>query len=720
MDPIRLANGFPEFRTKTSIRQKIIAPFVLIVIGAAALILWISITLIDQYTESQFKAHLELNRSVIRENIDERLKKTGFYAQFAADMKKSVSKIGQKRSEDEIQAITLQILNQDNTHVYWDMSDLSDAQKEKYAALIQAGKQGRQFVDLQLRNDSGRLVPVAVGVGSDKRENQYFPVIAEYELGSRALDELKSRLNLDMALVFRGEIENRPMSVFLGGTDLFMLSQELQHQVKDAVARTPEGMTRPIELSAEDSVQEYRLWIEPMPINSNILLVTVIPAAELQTAKRQIILVTIGILAAVLILIITIYTVIVRHITRSLEALSDGARQVAQGDFEHQVEVQSTDEIGGLAVAFNEMVDQVKKSTSTVIAEKNRTESIIASLPAAIIVTDRDNRLLLANQFAEKLFHFSLEDGVGRHILDSIHVPEVLEVIEDQYKQNHKQINREIKYLFPGSKEKTLVFSSILTKSSEGEAIGVTTVIRDVTHERELDELRDSFLRTVSHELRTPLTSVIGFIDLVVKSGSEKLTKSQKDYLEIALKGANDLKNLINDLLDLSRIEAGKVRLVLTEIPIATFLEDLRVSFLPLADSRKLSLNVSVTTPDLIVVADQEKLRRVILNLVSNAIKFTEVGGITITCMATAQDVVFSVSDTGIGLLEDERDIIFDKFRQADYSSTRRYEGIGLGLSIVRELIELHGGHTWVESEYKKGSTFSFSIPRSPRATIGE
>ncbi|MFA5879424.1 MAG: ATP-binding protein [Candidatus Margulisiibacteriota bacterium] len=358
------------------------------------------------------------------------------------------------------------------------------------------------------------------------------------------------------------------------------------------------------------------------------------------------------------------------------------------------------------------MILSLKESRENLITEKERSEAIIANIPEGIIVTDKENRLILANQKAEQMFNFTLSESKEKFILECINNPELLETIKDQVSNPSKVFAKEI--IMENDKNKPLYFilTFSLAQNQDNEFIGVITVLRDITHDKELEELRDSFLRTVSHELRTPLTSIIGFIDLILQGIAGSINKEQNNYLTITLKQALYLKDLINNLLDLSKIEAGKIRMLFAEIDVAWLIKDVVKSLEPVITERKEKIQVIIKPVSAIVMADIEKLRRILINLITNAIKFTDEGSIMISVEETEDEVIFSVKDTGIGLNEDECKNIFDKFFQVDSSSTRSYEGLGLGLPIAKELVELHNGKIWVESAYMRGSNFKFSIPK--------
>ncbi len=232
---------------------------------------------------------------------------------------------------------------------------------------------------------------------------------------------------------------------------------------------------------------------------------------------------------------------------------------------------------------------------------------------------------------------------------------------------------------------------------------------------KELDRLKSNFLATMSHELRTPLTSVIGYSEMMLEGLGGPLTAEQREYLGIIMEKGENLLQLITSILDISKIEAGRVRLVLTDVDAGHLMRDAVATVLPLA--RKKGLRIACETPTIPrIQADRDKLRQCLVNLCSNAVKFTPPGG-TITLAANAvegQRVAIRVSDTGIGIPEEHIDKVFDVFYQVDGSSTREYGGAGLGLAIVKSFVEAHGGEIDVRSTPGTGSVFTMKLPLNP------
>jgi two-component system sensor histidine kinase BarA len=233
---------------------------------------------------------------------------------------------------------------------------------------------------------------------------------------------------------------------------------------------------------------------------------------------------------------------------------------------------------------------------------------------------------------------------------------------------------------------------------------------------KELDRLKSNFLATMSHELRTPLTSIIGYSEMMLEGLGGPLTTEQREYLSIIMDKGGSLLQLITSILDISKIEAGRIRLVFSDADLAQVMRDAVATVLPLA--RKKGLKITCDPPELPrIQCDREKIRQCLVNLASNAVKFTPAGGfVTFGAeVAPGDRLALTVSDTGIGIGEEEVDRVFDVFYQVDSSSTREYGGAGLGLAIVKSFVEAHGGEIVLSSKLGAGSTFTMLLPLRAR-----
>ncbi len=235
---------------------------------------------------------------------------------------------------------------------------------------------------------------------------------------------------------------------------------------------------------------------------------------------------------------------------------------------------------------------------------------------------------------------------------------------------------------------------------------------------QEANRLKSQFVANMSHELRTPLTGIIGWAEVMLEGVLGEITPEQAARLETIRSNGRHLLQLINDVLDLSKIESGRMPMERSSFPLADVLAEVEQTMRPMAEEKEQALTFEIPEDEINVVGDPGRTRQVLINLVGNACKFTpEKGKITVRAELTPEGMAHvSVSDTGPGIAPEDQEIIFEEFRQANGSSARRHQGTGLGLTIAKKLVELQGGRIWVESELGKGSTFHFTLPTTKQA----
>jgi signal transduction histidine kinase len=248
--------------------------------------------------------------------------------------------------------------------------------------------------------------------------------------------------------------------------------------------------------------------------------------------------------------------------------------------------------------------------------------------------------------------------------------------------------------------------------SSPGERLGGVVVYHDISREVLADRLKSEFIATASHELRTPLTSIRGYIDLLLLGTLGTLSQAQNDFLKVVKNNVVRLVELIDDLLDVSRAEAGEMRLRRETIDLAEVLYEVGESLYSQFTARSISLAIDVPDGLPSVVADRQRLRQIVVNLVNNACKYTPEGGhVDVVARNGGEKLRVDVRDTGVGIAQDAQSHIFTPFYRADNPLREQAGGTGLGLSITKTLIDLHGGEIWFESHEGQGSTFSFTLP---------
>lgn len=459
--------------------------------------------------------------------------------------------------------------------------------------------------------------------------------------------------------------------------------------------------------------------------------------SELQALQRTRLLLLAISLGGILFSAVIIY-VLIRRITNPLRILKEGADEVGRGNLGHQVECQSNDECGDLAKAFNQMtgnlLDSHRELESTVTQLQDTQTQLIESEEGlrliiegardhAIFTIDESGKILRWNAASERILGYTTDEArdLPYSSLFELEAAEsedaTSKLLEDA--TSHGQVS------FEGwrrRKDNSLFWADVTL--SRLETGGFVEITRDITARKEAetamlrardaaeasDRAKSEFLANMSHEFRTPMNGIIGMTGLLA---TLELTEEQRDYAETIQVSAENLLSIIDDILDISRIEAGDLEIATTEINLVETIEDTIALFKEDCEKKSLSLHLvfSKSVPAC-VVSDANRLRQVLVNLVGNAVKFTEKGGVTVSVDYNANDshLRIGVKDTGIGIEEEKSSLVFDPFYQVQSSASRKFGGTGLGLTIARNIAKLLDGTLRVESELGKGSTFDFEV----------
>ena len=369
----------------------------------------------------------------------------------------------------------------------------------------------------------------------------------------------------------------------------------------------------------------------------------------------------------------------------------------------------------GAALENAQLYDEVNK-------DKAYIENLVENAGDAIISTDTEDRILSWNLGAEVIFGYSKEEAVGQSLAVLLPPGRSIELEEIRNKVRLTGVIRslEVRRIRRDGRiiDASLAVSPIRDKDDN--VIGFLHLAKDVTEKKryeqrlkELDKMKSDFVSSVSHELGTPLTAIKGSVDNMLDGVIGELNEKQIAYLTRIKSNADRLARLINDLLDLSRIEAGKIDLRPTNLSLVTLIKEVAESLRPVAAEKLISLDIASRDPAVMAWADRDKVTQVLMNLIGNALKFTPPHGKVTIAVGRNGDqwVRVSVADTGPGIPTEEINKIFDKFYQIAQSGRQKTKGTGLGLTICKDLVEMQGGKIWVESESGKGSTFAFTLP---------
>ncbi|HEX6385888.1 MAG TPA: ATP-binding protein, partial [Anaerolineae bacterium] len=333
---------------------------------------------------------------------------------------------------------------------------------------------------------------------------------------------------------------------------------------------------------------------------------------------------------------------------------------------------------------------------------RRRLAAVLASTSDAVIVTDPTERILLINRSAEKMFDLDASHVSGRPVASVIRVKDLVDALTGP-----DEIVRNLE--IPTGDGKTYYASVSTIISNEGRIYGRVAVLHDITHLKEIDDMKSEFVATVSHDLRSPLTFMRGYTTMLPMIG--ELNEKQQDYTDKILAGIDQMAQLVDDLLDLGRIEAG-VDLAHEEIEIQSLLSDIATEYWQHAHLNGIKLQVEVASEVSTITGDMALIRQAVANLVGNAIKYAPNSGqMTLRAEQANGEVVISVKDNGPGIPQRDQMRLFEKFYRVKQRGTEKVKGSGLGLAIVKSIVERHGGRAWCHSQRGQGATFYISLP---------
>jgi len=402
------------------------------------------------------------------------------------------------------------------------------------------------------------------------------------------------------------------------------------------------------------------------------------------------------------------------RIVEPLRQLTASTAKMAGGDLNAKVSVSSRDEVGVLAAEYNRMAERIRQLRSSdmgkLLVAQQTTEAAIDSLYDPVIVTDGEGCVTKLNPAAEEIFG-SEKENTGKHVgevaRDVRIAGAVAEALESQRPVAGEGMSSVLPLAVDGS-ERAFRLRTTPMRDNGHHLLGAVTILEDITHLREIDRLKSEFIATASHELRTPLTSVQMGVHLLLEGALGELTDQQNEVLQACRQDCERLDKLMQDLLDLSKIEAGESQPQLAWISARDLLTTAVNELRPQVEAKGLELKVGVPIDLPLVSVDRMQIERVISNLVINALRHTKNGEITISAEQRDNHVAISVADTGSGIPTEYLPHVFDKFVQVPDAPTG---GAGLGLTISKSIVEAHGGQISVQSQVGQGSTFTFTLP---------
>jgi len=369
-----------------------------------------------------------------------------------------------------------------------------------------------------------------------------------------------------------------------------------------------------------------------------------------------------------------------------------------------------TEKYGKLVEEKSKIAAEAQKKFKRTLTEKKQTEAIVRSVAAGVVVVNNKGEVLLMNPAAEKLLDTKREQKIGRPLTEGATNSQLISLAKSTSVDGETDIE-----VAAGDEDtkKILRSSSAVIEDENGQTVGMVTVLNDITKQKELDDMKNQFLSNVTHELRNPIGAIKQSISVILEGTTGELTEPQKKFLSNAKRNLDRLSALVDDILDLAKLEAKKMEMKIRPSSIANIVNEVCETLDTWVKNKGIALvrNIPENLPE--INADPDRIIQILINIISNAIKFTPKDGtITVSAVLSEQKdfMVLKVADTGVGIAKEDLPKIFGKFQQAKNRAAGDKSGTGLGLTIAQELVQLHGGRISVESEEGKGTTFTITL----------
>jgi two-component system phosphate regulon sensor histidine kinase PhoR len=384
-----------------------------------------------------------------------------------------------------------------------------------------------------------------------------------------------------------------------------------------------------------------------------------------------------------------------RRISRPAKELSQASRNVAAGDFSTRIFVRNRDELGELARSFNFMTERIESLFSELSRQKDELDSIISSIDECIVVLDKEGKVLFSNQNFRDLVNN--QEVNTKYYWEAVRKESFVELIK-KTQAEHKNNSQEISF-----NGKTYLCSAFYLGAREE----VVVTFYDLTEIKNVERIKKDFVDNISHELRTPLAAIKGFVETM----EDAMEGENRNYLEIIKRNTERLINIVQDLLTLSELEEKDTALQKENIDVKVLIENILTIFKDAAAKKGVAMELKAEAGLPKIKGDAFKLEQMFINLIDNAVKYTEAGTISLRLKKEREGLVIEIEDTGIGIPEDHRPRIFERFYVVDKSRSKTLGGTGLGLSIVKHIALLHDAELSVKSSPGEGTTFFIHFP---------
>jgi two-component system phosphate regulon sensor histidine kinase PhoR len=384
--------------------------------------------------------------------------------------------------------------------------------------------------------------------------------------------------------------------------------------------------------------------------------------------------------------------------------MRDTAKAIAAGDYGRRVAVGSRDEVGELALSFNEMAKRLEQEMQAIRRDQRELRAILGSMVEGVVAVDVEERVVLVNEAACEILGIDAEQVAGHPVWEAVRLPAVVEALDRAVKQGDVQTD-ELR-LQAGGTERFIALNASPLLGEGGARRGAVLVLDDVTERRKLDKMRGDFITNVSHELKTPIASIQGLVETILDD-DEMGAGQRAEFLQRVMRQMRRLGDMVGEMLALSRLESREAPVATQALDLGDSLREVLGDASPSAAERDVTVDLDLGEEPLSIDGEPEAVRRIAANLLDNAINYSDEGGrVLVRARRTGDDVVLEVHDDGPGIPPDKQQRIFERFYRVEEGRARGRGGTGLGLAIVKHLVQALGGRIDLESHEGAGSVF--------------
>jgi two-component system, OmpR family, phosphate regulon sensor histidine kinase PhoR len=487
-------------------------------------------------------------------------------------------------------------------------------------------------------------------------------------------------------------------------------SEELEnHATREEIVKALKGESASV-VRYSKTMKQY-LAYSAIPINTEkfkgVLRVS-LPSSEIRELGNELIVSVLFSVSICLLIAILVAILFTRIITNPINDVTQAAEKICKGDYGIKIYTRDKTQIGRLATAFNTMAMNLNTSMAKLTTRNVELEAMLSSMSSGVVAIDNNKNIIFHNDEFANMIHAKSKNMSNNPIYQEVQNALIFKVIDSVNDMGGDIMNEGYLNIADTADNKVIRIIGTPLVGEENKSLGVLLIIEDISQIKKLENMRSDFVSNVTHELKTPLTSIRGFID-TLKAGGIRDEKVARKFLDIIDIESERLYTLIQDILLLSEIESKK-DYELVELDVRNCIQDVIELLEP-----KLSEEVEIVYhPEPYIKyynCNPDRIKELIINLLDNAMKYTEKGTIKVECLEEEKELVIRVTDTGIGMEEEHLSRIFERFYRVDRGRSRKQGGTGLGLSIVKHIVELYDGRIKVDSQPNKGTTFEIRLP---------